>query len=400
MPGGCQVIPCQAARRSVPGGAPGYPSAGRSTRLSHAPGWSTRLSHAGRSAGLSHARRSAGCDSHAGWWRGLSHAGRRAGLPNAGCCSRCESDGYSRHRFSGASPGTTAPPEPKTLRDFVRLALSEGRDHDAYQLLLLGRNRQREIVGKHGWFPGIRHNSPAIRFGIGIVYTGLRAVSSPEPIGHGGASGGAAGAMGAWHEPTWHPIWPADRAGPVVSKAAALGNEIKEEAVHNRTPINNKPNLSCSTCPTEPAAMLAFYTGELGDKVLKNLRKRFDKGDFGTDMKDSSKARPAAVAAGPGGFRHDDARRYSWRSWTTGRDGAAGRDGPGHDAGRWIPRLQAERRRRRRRTATNYSPASPCSEKASSPNCSRWPRRGVDVLIIYDIEVARGTSALSIRRKS
>ena len=47
--------------------------------------------------------------------------------------------------------------------------------------------------------------------------------------------------------------------------------------------------------------MLAFYTGELGDKVLANLKKRFEKGDFGATMKDMSKVQAALPATAGGG---------------------------------------------------------------------------------------------------
>lgn len=298
------------------------------------------------------------------------------GFPGAGVPGFPGVPGAGPGASPGASPGAVAPPEPKTLQDFVLLALSEGRDHDAYQLLCLDAVANGKSLENMKWYPGIRRNAPAIRFGIGIVYSGSRAVPSPEPIGHSGKSG-AAGAPGMG------PGMAPNMAGGPGGQQGGRNRPRTQRGYGQQQDPNQQPSKpELFKAPTEPAAMLAFYTGELGDKVLKNLRKRFDKGDFGLAMKEASKVRPAAAAVGgaPGGF-------------PGGAMMPGGIPGPGAAmAGAAMPGAGGGAADVPAANGDQLQPGvTMLGEGKQSELLKAAAEGGIDVLIIYDIEVARGT---------
>ncbi|MFM8250465.1 MAG: hypothetical protein ACKOBW_02580 [Planctomycetota bacterium] len=202
----------------------------------------------------------------------------------------------------GGSPGNTAPAEPVTISDFVQLAFREGRDGDAYQLLALDAITSGASLKEMKRMSGTKRMAPAVHVAIGISYQGSRAISSPEPIGGGGGSGmGGMPGMG----PPGMPGVPGMAGGGKGNRRPPSGtnNNRNRPGGQPGGGTNQKPDLF--KAPEEPFAQLSFYTGELGDKVLENLRKRIEKGDFGKPVRDAIKnggGVAAAAGAMPGGM--------------------------------------------------------------------------------------------------
>jgi hypothetical protein len=301
----------------------------------------------------------------------------------------------------GGSPGNAAPATPKTLEDFVAVAIAEGRDEDAYQLLRLDAIAGGKSLGGMRWFPAVRHNSPAIHFGLGIVYVGTRAVKGPEPIGGTPAAGGAGG-PGGMMGPGMMPGMDGNPGGGNRGRQRNQRNNNNNFQPGGNQQPKAKPELF--TAPTEPAAMLAFYTGELGDKLLQNLKKRFEKGDFGPGFKDAMKSSskfggamagmlpgaeggaPGMMPGGPGmpGMMPGGPGMMpggpGMPGMMPGGPGMPGMGGPGGAGGNVAP--------------ANGDQLIPgvtmLGEAKQAELLKKAAERGCDVLILFELEVAKG----------
>lgn len=178
----------------------------------------------------------------------------------------------------------------------MQLAFREGRDGDAYQLLALDAIAGGASLKEMKRMSGTKRIAPAVHVAVGITYQGSRAISSPEPIGGSGGGGGMGGMPG---------MGPPGMPGGPGMAGGGMGNRRPPGNSNNRNRpggqpggTNQKPDLF--KAPEEPFAQLSFYTGELGDKVLENLRKRIEKGDFGKPVRDAIK-NGGGVAAAAGG---------------------------------------------------------------------------------------------------
>ncbi len=163
-----------------------------------------------------------------------------------------------------------------------------------------------------------------------------------------------------------------------------------------------KPDLF--TAPTEPAAMLSFYTGELGDKVLQNLKKRFEKGDFGAGFKAAMTAsskfggamagmRPGAEGGVPGMMPGGPGVMPGGPGMPGMMPGGPGMPGmmPGGPGMPGMPGMGG--------TGSNIAAAigdqlipgvTMLGEAKQAELMKKAAERGCDVLVLFEIEVSRG----------
>lgn len=195
------------------------------------------------------------------------------------------------------SPGATAK-QPETAAEFAAIAFQAGKNREGFQLLNLDAIVGGETLKQVEWYPGLRRPAAGVHFGIGIDYSGTRAVASPEAIGGSGAGAGAAGGMAG---PGMMPPGMAPPGGGQGGRGRTGRNNRNTPGVPGQPGGQQREKPDLFKAPEEPSAQLAFFAGELGSKLVSGIESRVKKGAFGKPLETASKA-PAVAAGAAAGF--------------------------------------------------------------------------------------------------
>lgn len=194
-----------------------------------------------------------------------------AGFPEVG-----QPDG-GQPGFEGELGGLAwAMQPPKTLRDKAVDAFREGDDAAGFKLLyghyLADPSAAAELAEKMQWIPGLKRPALGPRIGLIAFYNrpppGFDA--SPQPIGSAELAAAMAGVLGG-------------------GEAGGGGEEQRPRFARGRRPpleggfVPPPDTVSGEAQSTAAGALerLAFFTGELGTRLVEKLEERIARGDYG-----------------------------------------------------------------------------------------------------------------------
>lgn len=183
----------------------------------------------------------------------------------------------------GDSPGgpPVPPRPPATLADRAEQAFLGGRDKDAFNLLYasaLSEPDGAKLLGEFRWYPKLRRAALGVRVGIGAsLEKEGRWDGDPEPIGSASDTGGGGDGGG-----------------------------------DDRGPTPGAPRRARAASANSGNATLDYYAGEIGAELVKRLKERQQRGDYGAALQRvasgqaGGRRRPRAGAgAEPGGAEEE-----------------------------------------------------------------------------------------------
>jgi len=222
--------------------------------------------------------------------------------PGAGGSSAGPSspDGAAAYNAGGYNAGgAPAPPlKPKTLTELSNEAFNKGRDYEAFQYLyaaaLVNKEAAEELPEDFRWIGYLKKPSMSVRWGLGVIYNPPKGYTGhPSPIGYtpvvaaatnnpGDGYSGAQGAPGS---------------GQPKPKARRVFGQRREQQNQGGTQPTEKPHPEAVIAPSDPAELLNFYTGELGDKIIEELTSRIEDGKYGAVMQRALESFEAPIPA-------------------------------------------------------------------------------------------------------
>lgn len=177
-----------------------------------------------------------------------------------------------------------APVGPKTLAEFATLAMQMGREQEALQLIYAEAALANVTGGKRAsemrWVAPLKRPTLALRWGLGVLFDGSRAIPHPNPIPNKDGTNPAA-AFANNQQPPPQPAAP------------------QRPGARPRTNPNQPAKLANFVAPPDPRNCLAFFTGDIGNQVLASLRSRMEKGQYGAFLQESAKLAPVARPGDP-----------------------------------------------------------------------------------------------------
>lgn len=180
----------------------------------------------------------------------------------------------------GANGQAQPPAKPKTLEELATEAFQNGEDREGFHYLyaaaLVDKEAGERLPDEFRWVPYLKRPVLGVRWGIGVSYSAPKGyIGHPCPIGYeppaqanSNQPGGAQAGSGQTQQ----------RRSPRV-----FGQRNRQQ--QNQQPANTNPQNQQQQPavmePTDPAELLAFYTGELGEKIVETLVKRIEDGKYG-----------------------------------------------------------------------------------------------------------------------
>lgn len=179
--------------------------------------------------------------------------------------------------YPGA-PGSEAAAKPKTLAEQATEAFKKGRDREAFQLLyadaLVNEEAAERLPDEFRWVPYLKKPVMAVRWGVGVSYNPPRGYTGhPSPIGYEPAPSNAA------------PMNPSGGGQDQPRRRRVFGQGRQQQNQGSGQPSygsGGQPSQpAASTAPSQPAELLTYYTGELGEKIVEVLTERMEDGKYG-----------------------------------------------------------------------------------------------------------------------
>jgi hypothetical protein len=180
----------------------------------------------------------------------------------------------------GANGQVSPPAKPKTLEELATEAFQNGADREGFHFLYAAALVEKEASGRlpeeFRWVAYLKRPAMAVRWGIGVSYSPPKGYTDhPCPIGYqppeqaGGNQPGGAPAGSGQSQP---------RRSPRV-----FGQRNRQQQNQQQPSNYNGQNQQpvAVAAPTDPAELLEFYTGELGEKIMEVLVKRMEGGKYG-----------------------------------------------------------------------------------------------------------------------
>ena len=230
------------------------------------------------------------------------------------------------------------PPRPKSLREKAVDAFRAGRGDEGAQLLaahyLTNPKAGSELARVMQWSPGLRKPTLVTRIGLAVVYASQPASyeGHPQPIG----SPELEAALGSLERK-------ADGGGKGEGGNPRVGGGIRRRGGEGNPGAAIPPGGSGgegvpgygggnNQLPTSPQEELAYFTGEVGTKLVDKIKARLEAGDFGAIYREALKDLPLPkVADGEGGQIGSGDPRGS------GPPGPAGFSGPQNPGAGFAP---------------------------------------------------------------
>ncbi|MFO0911847.1 MAG: c-type cytochrome domain-containing protein [Pirellulales bacterium] len=246
----------------------------------------------------------------------------------------------------GDSPGTppVPPRPPATLADRAEQAFLGGRDKDAFNLLYasaLSEPDGAKLLGEFRWYPKLRRAALGVRVGIGAsVEKEGRWDGDPEPIGSASDGGGGGGGGG-------------DGDGG---------------------PTPGAPRRARTASANSGNATLDYYAGEVGAELVKRLKERQQRGDYGAALQ-------RVASGGAGGRRRPRAGAGAETGGAEEQLGGEALGGEGLGGGGGEPDDDS---------VSSVGPGIVMLGQASRTELLERARsEGLDVLLVIDIQLQR-----------
>jgi hypothetical protein len=190
-----------------------------------------------------------------------------------------------------AGPNGAASSAPKTLSERADDAFRKGNDREAFQLVyaaaISNDEAAQRLPDEFRWIASLKKPSLGVRWALGITYSPPRGYTGhPSPVGYeppaASTNNNTPGSAG----PT-----PGSPSGGQAKpkKSHILGQRDRDKQGYggqsggasspSNQPAQDKPPPSYP--PSDPAGFLTYYTGEVGDQVVKALSKRMTSGTYG-----------------------------------------------------------------------------------------------------------------------
>ncbi|MBM3999996.1 MAG: hypothetical protein FJ297_10745 [Planctomycetes bacterium] len=225
--------------------------------------------------------------------------------------------------YPGGQPNqrqSQAPKAPETFAEAATMEFGAGRHREAFQMLLAefisNDSDARSNYEEMKYVAGLNRPVAAIRWGVGVDYQSGAYQGDPRPVGYGkqvaqtnrgqggpptggGFEPGGVGAPGGF-EPT----------GAGAGAGAAFGGGAPGLGIPGG-PGGFPGAGGGGASPAGVSAIsdpdIARTTGEVGDRVLEQLKSRVESGAFGAALKDYASIAPSSSppSSGIGGFGAD-----------------------------------------------------------------------------------------------
>jgi len=252
------------------------------------------------------------------------------GYPGASSGEFPGAPGYSGSPDGAGGFAIAPPPRPKSLREKAVDAFRAGRGDEGSQLLaahyLTNPKAGSELARVMQYSPGLRKPTLVTRIGLAVVYSSQPASyeGHPQPIG----SPELEASLASLERKT-------DGGGNREGGNPRVGGGIRRRGGGDGNPGAAIPPGGSggegipgygggnNQLPTSPQEELAYFTGEVGTKLVDKIKAKLEAGDFGAIYREALKDLPLAkVADGEGGqFGSGDPRAIA-------PPGAAGISGP------------------------------------------------------------------------
>jgi hypothetical protein len=249
-----------------------------------------------------------------------------------------EEDGYSdgymdeEDGYGSGRPGAR-PPRPVTLEDKAYQAFGEGRGADGFQYLYAyavtaEESAATDLLGTMGLLAAAKRPALAVRWGIGVDYTGAEDYkNNAYPIGvTQTASAGGRGGAGDYGAPS----------ASGMSAPGGFGEEgYDEEGGYGSGGYGSGGMGRGGASGTDP--QLKALTGELGERLMGGLRERISQGVFGKVLAQAM-ARPSRRPGGGdyaygSGYEEEYEDDYEEDYGPGGSGRRGGSSGPGYGGG-------------------------------------------------------------------
>jgi hypothetical protein len=235
--------------------------------------------------------------------------GTYPGAANAGGAYPGAEGSYPGSPDGAGGLAARKPPRPKSLREKAVDAFREGRSDEGVQLLsahyLTNPAAGSELSRVMLWSPSLRKPALVTRIGVAVVYSSQPASyeGHPQPIGSpeleaalasmeqkvegkggdgGGRRVGGRRIGGRPNEGNPGAVPPGGIGGSGIEGGSGYGGGQNQ-------------------MPTSPQEEVAYFTGEVGTKLLEKIKVKLEAGDFGAIYRDALKSAPLVVGPGVGG---------------------------------------------------------------------------------------------------